>query len=703
MKWKRKGVAIAAVWVICALAVAAVFATGILNRQKVWTDVQLTGADDAQREWRLADGDAYGRVGSGPYYDLPAGTYRIKWQIEGDGENRMVLSCSNDAQITPAEIVIHPDRWEDEAWFELREHTHSFAINLDFVSGTFLRLDNIRLYTPFYADSAFTFAAVMIALCLLATLYLCGRLTAQGMRELALLALAVALTSLPCLGENSPLSYDTHFHAARIMNLADGLRSGQLPVRVGGFSYNGYGAMTSVFYPDLLLYPWALMLLGGASMTYVINTLVIAVNAMTAACMLACGRRLLGSREAALCASVLYLFSIYRLEDLYCRLMVGEMLAMAFLPVFLLGLFEVVLGDRRRWPVLVLGATLVFRSHMLTTVLCAGTAAVMAVLFIRRMIRERRIAAMAAAAGATLLINLNQIVPMLMSFKAGVNTPVCLFGFADAALSLGTLLAYNGYIGMALMAGIAAFLCADAPKAEGEDRRFAWLLLLGGLVCCVLASDIVPWRHIVKLTGGLVEVLQFPWRFLVLAVLSFALAGGDGIARLLEGRGMRAVVCTLALCMVCSLPYVQDMISYDDELEFGQSAKTYMIYPEYQIEGTDVNATRSRKPLLSGDVTLTAYEKDGTRVTAQVAAESDAQIALPMFGFIGYAAELNGERIDWTLGENNRLTIDVPAGTQGELRVWYEGKAIWRVMDALSAASALGLAAFVLIGRRKRA
>ena len=188
----------------------------------------------------------------------------------------MVLSCSNDAQITPAEIVIQPDQWEDEAWFELREHTHSFAINLDFMSGTYMRLDNIRLYTPFYTDSAFTFAAVLLALCLLATLYLCGRLTAQGMRELALLALAVALTSLPCLGENSPLSYDTHFHAARIMNLADGLRSGQLPVRVGGFSYNGYGAITSVFYPDLFLYPFALMLLAGASIEYVMSVLTIA-------------------------------------------------------------------------------------------------------------------------------------------------------------------------------------------------------------------------------------------------------------------------------------------------------------------------------------------------------------------------------------------------------------------------------------------
>ena len=703
MKRKRKGAAIAAVWIICALAVAAVFATGVLNRQKVWTDVQLTGADDAQREWRLADGDAYGRVGSGPYYDLPTGTYRIKWQIEGDGENRMVLSCSNDAQITPAEIVIQPDQWEDEARFEIREHTHSFAINLDFMSGTYMRLDNIRLYTPFYTDSAFTFAAVLLALCLLATLYLCGRLTAQGMRELELLALAVALASLPCLGENSPLSYDTHFHAARIMNLADGLRSGQLPVRVGGFSYNGYGAMTSVFYPDLLLYPWALMLLGGASMTYVINTLVIAVNAMTAACMLACGRRLLGSREAALCASVLYLFSIYRLEDLYCRLMVGEMLAMAFLPVFLLGLYEVVLGDRRRWPVLALGATLVFRSHMLTTVLCAGAAAVMAVLFIRRMLRERRIAAMAAAAGATLLINLNQIVPMLMSFKAGVNTPVCLFGFADAALELRTMLAPNRYIGMALLIGAAAFVAADVREEEKSARRVLWLVLAAGTACAVLSTRLIPWHHISKLTGGLADTLQFPWRFLLLTAACLALAGGDGIARLLKGNGMRAAACTLALCMVCALPYVQDMFPYDGELEFGQSAKTYMIYPEYQIEGTDVNATRSRKPLLSGDVTLTAYEKDGTRVTAQVAAESDAQIALPMFGFIGYAAELNGERIDWTLGENNRLTIDVPAGTQGELRVWYEGKAIWRVMDALSAASALGLAAFVLIGRRKRA
>ena len=702
MRRKKSGAVIAGMWILCALAIAVVFATGVLDKQKVWTDVRLTEADDAQREWRIADGDAYGRVGSGPYFDLPVGTYRIKWQIEGDGENRMVLSCSNDAQIIPAEIVLQPGQWEGEAWFEIREHTHSFAINLDFMSGTFLRLYNIRLYTPFYTDCAFTFAAALMALCLLATLYLRGRLTAQGMRELALLAIAVALASQLCLGENSPMAYDTHFHAARIMNLADGLRSGQLPVRAGGFSYNGYGAMTSVFYPDLLLYPWALMLLGGASMTYVINTLVIAVNAMTAACMLVCARRLLGSREAALCASVLYIFSIYRLEDLYVRLMVGEMLAMAFLPVFLLGLYEVVLGDKRHWPVLVLGATLVFSSHLLSTVLCACAAAGMVVLFIGRMLREKRIAAMAAAAGVTLLINLNQIVPLLMCFGAGINTPVCQFGFADAALEPRTMLMPGRYIGLALIIGAAAFVAADVREEEKPARRMLWLVLAAGAACAVLATRLIPWHHISALTGGLADMLQFPWRFLMLTAVCFALAGGDGMARMLAGKGMRAAVCALALGMICSVPYIGDMTPYDDELEFGQSAKTYMIYPEYQIDGTDVSATRSRKPLLSGDVTLTAYEKDGTQMTAQVTAASDAQIALPMFGFIGYAAELSGERVDWVLGENNRLTVPLPAGTQGELRVWYEGKAIWKVMDGLSAASALGLAAFVLIRRKRK-
>lgn len=139
------------------------------------------------------------------------------------------------------------------------------------------------------------------------------------------------------------------------------------------------------------------------------------------------------------------------------------------------------------------------------------------------------------------------------------------------------------------------------------------------------------------------------------------------------------------------------------QIGFGAGAKTYMIWPEYQIQGTDVENTRSRQPILMGDAALTRYEKDGTRVTAQVEAEQGGAVELPMFGFPGYRATIDGQKAEWTLGTNNRLSVGIPAGARGELRVWYEGYAIWRVMDVISLLSALALGAYVIRrGKRER-
>ena len=62
------------------------------------------------------------------------------------------------------------------------------------------------------------------------------------------------------------------------MPISGGPRSRIYAALIGGFSYNGYGAATSVFYPDLFLYPWALMLLGGCSLSFVLNSLVAATG-----------------------------------------------------------------------------------------------------------------------------------------------------------------------------------------------------------------------------------------------------------------------------------------------------------------------------------------------------------------------------------------------------------------------------------------
>ncbi|MED9820840.1 MAG: hypothetical protein U0J65_02255, partial [Christensenellales bacterium] len=63
--------------------------------------------------------------------------------------------------------------------------------------------------------------------------------------------------------------------------------------------------------------------------------------------------------------------------------------------------------------------------------------------------------------------------------------------------------------------------------------------------------------------------------------------------------------------------------------------------------------------------------------------------------------EVDGQAMETALGENNRLTVRLPAGTRGELRVWFAGKAIWRAAEAVSLAAALGCVLLCGRGRRR--
>jgi len=673
---------------VCLALIAVIFATGILDKQKVWTDVPLDYRD-GKMAFSLDAGDAYGAVASGPYYDLPEGTYRLKWQMEGDGENNIVVTCSNGVEITPSVLYTVPDEWQGEAAFEIKGPAHNVSFNVEFCEGTKLNIYNFRLYSPKYRDNAFTAAALLLALWLLFIFR--DKLKEKEAREaLVVLGAAVVFASLPFLRENSLMAWDVQYHTLRTMNLADGLRSGQFPVRCGGFSYNGYGAVTSVFYPDLLIYPLALLAMAGASLSYIVNTAGLLVNVLSAVTMYIAAKRLLKDHTAALCAAVLFVLSTFRLWIEYESFMLGWLLGMAFMPLFFAELWEVVVGDKGRWPYLALYATLIFQSHLLSVVLCACAAAGMCLIFLPGILREKRFFPILKAIGLALLLNSFMLLPMVQVYLSGVNTPAVQFGFVDAALEVYEIFETDGYVGLAMLLGIAALLVSGRERDEDSGVRFAaWAFAGAGAFCALLSTELIPWSHVVKLTGGLVEIIQFPWRVMALTTVFLSIAAGYGYVRLLNVKGAKLALCVLALAIVGVSPWMDYAFEEKGVLEFGRGANAYIITPEYQIEGTDVGATRSRDVIIEGDAVLTDYQKKGTEISAQVNSIGDAKLTMPLFGFDGYAAELDGKRIAWTRGENNRLTVEFPAGTQGELSIWFEGKAIWRVTDALSLVTAL--------------
>ena len=81
----------------------------------------------------------------------------------------------------------------------------------------------------------------------------------------------------------------------------------------------------------------------------------------------------------------------------------------------------------------------------------------------------------------------------------------------------------------------------------------------------------------------------------------------------------------------------------------------------------------------------------GTTITAQVEAATEGTVSFPLFDYDGYRATLNGQEIAVETGDNNRVQIRVPAGTDGEVRIWFAGKRWWKITDAVSLAALLAV------------
>ena len=71
------------------------------------------------------------------------------------------------------------------------------------------------------------------------------------------------------------------------------------------------------------------------------------------------------------------------------------------------------------------------------------------------------------------------------------------------------------------------------------------------------------------------------------------------------------------------------------------------------------------------------------------------------FDYDGFRATVDGREIAVERGSNNRVSVVLPAGTSGALKIWFAGKGWWRVGDAVSAATLIGLLFWMKKGEKK--
>ena len=84
-----------------------------------------------------------------------------------------------------------------------------------------------------------------------------------------------------------------------------------------------------------------------------------------------------------------------------------------------------------------------------------------------------------------------------------------------------------------------------------------------------------------------------------------------------------------------------------------------------------------------------------------MSARAESRITFPLFDYDGFRATVDGREIAVERGSNNRVSVVLPAGTSGALKIWFAGKGWWRVGDAVSAATLIGLLFWMKKGEKK--
>ena len=557
----------------------------------------------------------------------------------------------------------------------------------------------------------------------------------KGLTETSFIIAAVFMSSLPLFLDYIIYGHDLTFQLNRILGITASLKNGMFPVRLNGFTFNGYGYADPVFYPNLFMHIPAVLFGIGLSFTAAVHIFLLLINMASALSMYYCGKRIFGSAQAGCISSILYTLSIYRLLNEYTRAAYGELLAMVFIPLAVCGLYELFYGDERKWPLLAATFTGIFQSHLISTVLTALGCLIFGIISIRRLSDRKRLMALIKVCVFTLLLNLWTLIPLIQYILSGIDTSVLQFKAEDNSVPVSMFFdifpnasgntpspikdlsgAMPMSLGLGILAGIFILIVWRIRTKARQDSKKAIYMLTIGIALLFVSSSLFPWELLVNipLISTVCSYMQFPWRLQTYSVCFLSLACGFGFAKLMEGKRSICIYgLPMLLALISSQYYMGQVLHQQAEVwnEYDVSASISNV--EYLYPGADTS--RAKGNTFSEGAVVTGISKNGFSITLNyepTIEENDElsiddqngnarYIEVPLFYYPNYMAEdENGNRLDLRKGSSNVIRVMIPDNDDGSgwMHIYYKEPLTWRIMEIISLMTLAGLTIYE--GRR---
>ncbi len=582
---------------------------------------------------------------------------------------------------------------ETNTRYPFRSDRNLYNLKVDYLysgSGT-ATLKRTILYSdgPFYSDTVF-FAVLIILCAALIAAFLIRKdfftMSTEDKILCGVLILFVIFINYPFFRPFPAKGNDIGYHVTRIEGIYNGIRGGQFPVELYTDVMHGRG-MIGTLYPHLFFAIPAMFRFLHVSMEAAFRTWLIMINVATCATSYYAAKTLLGRKKLALIAMILYCLLPYRITVLTWRYSYAEGLAFLFLPLVIAGLYEVLCGNRK-WMVLAIGMTGMIQSHVASAMMIAVFCALAGLVYLRKIIVERRILPLLFSIVATFLLNLWFIMPFLYYYASDIDVRSAQAGdlsnityFASQMFQLlpgnnaaaGQLFHQVSTIGLWLILLLAVAVYLLFMKREPEDQdRFALLLMLTGAAFVFSATKIFPWQTVSKFSRfyEIVSTFGYATRFLFVGegllffgvILSFTnFAARPALKRALFFTAIGVAVLQgfliTDLYLTCEQPFI-DARAY----RFIPNTCDDMEYDWYAPEGYDHENFPDR--ITSPDARIEGYTHINTHTSFSYTSANDTYADVPLTYFLGYTANNDGTALSVSKGDKGCIRIALPKTTE---------------------------------------
>lgn len=573
------------------------------------------------------------------------------------------VSSSNTTCQTIATGVMQAN--SDSSYIEFSINQPSTELRLAFSNEFSFYSFTINMLNDAFMDIWFVMGAFLLGL------IGCYLFVKNKRIDLIVILLICILISLPVLQSKLLTGADLHFHMARIQGIAQGLRAFEFPVRVNTvFSY-GIGSADPIYYPNLFLYVPALLCVSGCSLLFSFQFFVVLINVFTGLLSFWAFRKLF-DKKIAFILTVLYLVNPFRLNDIYLRYAMGEVLALCFLPAYFAGLIDLLRGEGNSWKTLCFSAWGILNSHLLSVVLTALVTILFIITqipFIVSHISVNKVKTYIKTILMTLGMSLGFLVPLLdhMGTEIGILDSNAIGASAQGIFNL---FSFNSAFHSSTTIGLASLvilviccvwlIARYSKKRFNENDSLNLVCIFIALLCLYFASTYFPWNFIASHLPSLYEMfnsIQFSWRILGYAVVMILLGFGYLLmnidSTMIHSKFIYngfAVISVLSLVSVHStfsdvnkelVAYNgrNEMVCYSNILNYDYFAPG-LASVDYTALENNQNRILSSKPIQIMD-----FQKSGSTITLKVDAPEDTKIQFPVYDYRFYQATVNGETV----------------------------------------------------------